>query len=342
MKKIGLALLVLIVAAAAGAPFIAPHGPGQGFPDRTWAPPMRIHLRDVDGGWHRPFFYQVRLADRLESRYEEDTSRRIPLVFFSGGVLARAADEQDGPWLPFGGDRLGRDVLARTLYGARTSLGVAALAVIGSLFAGGLVGAVGGYFGGAADEGVMRVAEFVLVLPTIYVVLALRAALPLVLSPQQVFALLAGIFALVGWPWVARGVRGIVAGERGREYVEAARAAGAGHARILVRHILPATYGHLGTQATLLVPSFVLAEATLSYVGLGFTDPTPSWGTMLQEASNVATLARFPWLLVPAAGVFLVVLAVNLVVQEGGSVPVSTPGLGPRRTGRSQRIGGLQ
>jgi len=148
------------------------------------------------------------------------------------------------------------------------------------------------------------------------VVLVLRAALPLVLPAGTVFLLMRGIFVLVGWPIVARGARAIVRGEREREYVAAARSLGAGRARILVRHLLPACGGYLLVQATLLLPAFVLAEATLSYVGLGFPDAVPSWGTMLIEASNLSALTRFPWTLAPAAAICLVVLTANLVVER--------------------------
>src|SRR5437899_9953630 len=162
----------------------------------------------------------------------------------------------------------------------------------------------------------MRVSDFVLVLPAIYVVLALRAVLPLVLSTGQVFGLLAAIFAVVGAPFVARGVRAIVRSERQLEYAVAARSLGAGHARLLLRHLLPATSGFLAVQWMLLLPGFVVAEATLSYVGLGFPDPVASWGQMLHDASNVRALADFPWLLIPAAAIFLVVLALNLLTAE--------------------------
>jgi len=326
MKRAGLALLAAVMLASAGAPLLTPHAPGQRFQDRMHAPPMAVHLRDAGGTWHWPFVYATRLVDRLESRYEEDRGTRVSLAWFTQGALLASSDESLGPWLPLGGDSFGRDVLARLLYGARLSLGVALASVAAALLLGALVGGLAGYFGGGLDEGLMRLAEFILVLPTVYVVLALRAVMPLVLSPAQVFGLMVGIFALVGWPYVARGVRGIVAVERGREYAEAARAAGAGHLRILFRHLLPASLGHLGTQATLLVPAFILAEATLSYVGLGFVDPTPTWGTMLAEAANVTHLARFPWILAPAIAIFVVVLAVNLLVQGTGRLPVSTPG----------------
>ena len=120
-----------------------------------------------------------------------------------------------------------------------------------------------------------------------YVVLAIRAALPLVMEPVQVFAGVSLVLALVGWPIVARGVRAIIAVESTRDYVEAARAAGASPARIIRRHLLPAIAGFLTLQAALLLPAFVIAEATLSLAGFGFAEPTPSWGTMLQDAANV-------------------------------------------------------
>ena len=137
--------------------------------------------------------------------------------------------------------------------------------------------------------------------------------MPLVLPPRQVFALLAGIFALVGWPIVARGVRAIVASERERDYVTAGRALGAGPLRVCLPSICCRPRAAIcSTQATLLLPAFILAEATLSYVGLGFPDSVPTWGTMLQDASNVALVGEAPWMLAPAAAIFLVVLAVNL------------------------------
>jgi len=157
----------------------------------------------------------------------------------------------------------------------------------------------------------MRLADLVIVLPAIYVVLTLRGVLPLVLTTGEVFAALVGVLALVGWPTVARGVRGIVVVEARAEYAEAARASGAGPWRLIARHLVPATRGFLGVQAAVLVPAFVMAEATLSFVGLGFAAPTASWGAMLRDAQAAQTAAEAPWLLAPAAAIVATVFVIH-------------------------------
>jgi peptide/nickel transport system permease protein len=309
-RALGGWLLIALAIAAAAAPRLAPNDVSRQYADHGYAPPMRPHLIDGDGRWHRPFVYPLRLVDRLQRRYVEDRSTRVPLRWFANGVLVSA--DGSTPWLPLGGDALGRDVLARVLRGARLSLGVAAIAAMIALAIGTIAGAIAGYAGGALDEIVMRIADFVLVLPVIYVVLALRAAMPLVLTTWQVFWCVTFVLAAAGWPYPARGVRAIVAAESRKEYAEAAKAAGAGGLRILLRHLLPAAGGFLLVQAALLLPAFVLAEATLSFVGLGFAEPTPSWGVMLQDAGSVSVLADAPWLLFPALAIVLTLLAVHL------------------------------
>src|SRR5262245_8843799 len=162
----------------------------------------------------------------------------------------------------------------------------------------------------------MRMTELVIVLPAMYVVLALRAVMPLVLTSADVFVIMMLIFAVLGAPGIARGVRAIVGAERHLDYAAAVSSLGATHARLLIRHLLPSARGFLAVQLTLLIPAFVVAEATLSFVGLGFPDPAPSWGVMLQEASNLRALVDFPWLLSPAAAMFLLTLSVNLLLER--------------------------
>ena len=272
-------------------------------------------LPEQRSGFRRPFIYPWRLVSRLEQRYEEDRSRPIPLVWFSEGKLVRSSSA-DAPFLLLGADSFGRDIFGRLLYGARTSLALAVMATIGALLIGTLIGAVAGIAGRTIDELLMRLAELILILPTVYVVLVLRAALPLVLDARVVFGLMTAIFALVGWPFVARGVRGIVASEKRREYAIAAQSLGAGRLRLVFRHLLPACGGFVAVQATLLVPAFIIAEATLSYVGLGFLDPVASWGSMLHDASDIVALTEFPWTLAPAGAIFVIVLGFNLIVQK--------------------------
>jgi peptide/nickel transport system permease protein len=159
----------------------------------------------------------------------------------------------------------------------------------------------------------MAIADFVLILPAIYVVLALRAAMPLVLSVPQVFWTLSLVLAVAGWPVVARGVRGIIAAERPKEYVEAAYSVGASPARILLRHLLPATAGFLLSIETMMVPAFVVSEGTLTLVGLGFPVPAASWGAMLRDAWQGSAFTDAPWLMSPAIALALTVLLMRML-----------------------------
>ena len=329
MKAVGVALLALMTLVAVAAPWLAPNPPDRRFPDLLYAPPTPVHVVRPDGTPGRPYIHPVVLVSRLERTFEPDRSRMVDVRWFENGRLLSVPEDAKAPLLLLGGDGFGRDIFSRLLFGGRLSLTLAAVSTLGAMVLGLMIGGAAGYVGGAIDELLSRISDFVLVLPAIYVVLALRAVMPLVMPERTVFVLMTVILAVIGWPSIARGVRAIVASELQREYAQAARAVGAGHTRTLFRHLLPATTGFLGVQATLLLPAFILSEATMSFVGLGFPDQTPSWGTMLRDASNVAVLGDVPWALAPAAAIFVVVLAVNLVVQGPGSsagVPVRPAG----------------
>jgi peptide/nickel transport system permease protein len=320
MRHAAWSLLTVIVVAALAAPWLAPNPPNRRFDDLLYAPPTRIHM--FSDGVSAPFINRWRIVSRIERRFEADLPMRVPLRWFTDGSLVTGDPDAGAPLLLLGADAYGRDVFARLLYGARTTLTVSLVSALLATVLGATIGGLAAYTGGWIDNVLSRVSEFVLVLPAIYVALILRAVLPLVLPPATVFVLLIAIFTFLGWPIVARGVRAIVLVEREREYAIAAHAAGASDSRVLFRHLLPASLGFLQTQASLLVPAFMLAEATLSYVGLGFPTTIPTWGTMLQEASNVALLGDAPWSLAPAAAIFLAVLGINLLAQSRGRAPV--------------------
>lgn len=294
----GAVLLAVLIACAVGAPWLATSDVSSQHADLTLAAPSLARRA---------------LVERLPPTYR-DLGEPLPLTWFSG-ALVRSGDPSE-PLLPLGSDSLGRDQWTRLLYGGRLSLGLAAAGLLGSVLLGTLVGLIAGRRAGWLDAGLMRLADLFIAWPALYVVLVLRAALPLTLPFATLFAMMALVLSFAGWPIVARAVRAVTASERSRESVLAAEAAGASPFWILRRHLLPAATPVIATQALLLVPAFILAEATLSFVGLGFSEPSPSWGTMLREATNPFTLRHAPWLLAPAGAIALVTLAINLIAHR--------------------------
>lgn len=312
-RPLGIACLASMIAAASFAPWLATGDVSSQYPDLALAPPVLPSVRSADGSWHTPVIPRRALVQRLPPTYRT-LDEPLPLDWFAGAVV-RSADPLQ-PLLPLGSDSLGRDQWTRLLHGARLSLGLAAAGLAGALVLGTGVGLFAGSRGGWIDTWLMRVADLFIAWPALYVVLVLRAALPLSLPFVTLFLLMATVLALAGWPIVARAVRALTVSERTREYVIAAEAAGASRLWVLRRHLLPAAAPVIVTQALLLVPGFILAEATLSFVGLGFSEPTPSWGTMLVEAANAFTLRQAPWLLSPAVAIALVTLGINLIAAK--------------------------
>ena len=249
MRTLGAALLLVAALGALFAPSIAPNPPDRRFANLLNAPPTSIHLRDANGRWQAPFIHPWIRVNQLEQRYAADRSRPVPIEWFEDGHLVRSADDQGAPLLLLGADSFGRDVFSRLLFGARTSLALSMAAALRRCSPG-INWRGAGLAGGAMDQGLMRLSELVLLLPAMYVALALRAVMPMVLSPATVFLLLTGIFAVVGAPFIARGVRAIVRTERSLDYAVAATSLGAGDARLVFRHLLPAARGFLVVQLT--------------------------------------------------------------------------------------------
>lgn len=226
----------------------------------------------------------------------------------------------------FGSDSLGRDILSRILSGAKISLSVGLIGILITMSLGLLVGGISGYAGGIADALLMRFVELIMSIPGLYLILALRAALseqnPLLhfifqteegqpLNSGQIYMLIVVILALVSWGGTARVIRGMVLSIKKLDYVAAARAMGASPFRIIVRHLLPNTFTYVIISATLSIPSYILGEVALSFLGVGIEEPQASWGNMLNEAQNLGSLVSFPWVLIPGFFIFLTVFAFN-------------------------------
>jgi peptide/nickel transport system permease protein len=306
-SAVGLLLLHIPIV---GAGLFAPYAAKTQNRDVAFAPPTPIHLVDARGHFHlRPFVCRwVSAAGSPGSEAShEDCSHTSSLRFLVhdgtvyGGKTRGAAwhlfatDGPEGIFL-LGTDEYGRDQFSRLLYGGQTSVGAGLLATVLSLLLGLLLGSVAGYFGFWADDVIMRMAELFMALPWIYLLFAVRAFLPLRLDSRQAFLVLIGVIGLVGWARPARLIRGVILSAKQRNYVLAARGFGISDVTILRRHILPEVSSVVLTQAALLIPQCMLAEVTLSFLGLGVGEPQPSWGNMLAGLESYYALTTHSWM----------------------------------------------
>jgi peptide/nickel transport system permease protein len=325
-----LVVLVVLHGIVAAAGFFAPYDPVEQDRERPYLPPMRLHLIDAQGRFHlRPFFYPLRLRDGSFDQYEENTASRVSLDFFAGGAGYRLAGLVPSHLHLFGApgariyllgsDAYGRDQLSRILFGGQVSLLAGLLGAGVTLFLGALIGMAAGFYGGWRDELLMRAAELFLALPWLYLLFALRAFLPLAVSPLEAFVLVVVVIGMVGWARPARLVRGVVLSVKERDFVRAARGFGASDIYLLRRHILPETASVVLTQAAILVPQFVLAEMTLSFLGLGVPEPISSWGNLLATLQQYNVLVSYWWMYLPALAIvpfFLGYLSLASALQE--------------------------
>ena len=304
-------LFVALHALVILAGFFAPYDSTEQDRKSPYLPPMRIHFVDSQGHFHaRPFVYALQLREGTFDQYVEDLARPFPLRFFVQGARYRLLGLVPMRLHLFGGDggkiyllgtdSYGRDQLSRFLYGGQVSLFAGLLGAGITLILGLVVGALAGYYGGWRDDLLMRLAELFLALPWLYLLFALRAFLPLAVSPLQAFFLIIAVLGAVGWARPARLVRGVVLSAKERDFVRAARGFGATGGYLLRRHILPDASGVLLTQAAILVPQFVLAEMTLSFLGLGVPEPVPSWGNLLSSLQQFSVLVSYRWIYLPA------------------------------------------
>lgn len=308
---LAITFLVAIHLVALYAGFFAPYDYSEQNRSLALAPPARLHFVDSQNHFHlRPFVYQwVPRPDRF-GEHEEDRGRMYPLRFlvrgdegrFFGFLSTRVhlfGVESPGKFFLFGTDEYGRDQFSRFVYGGQISLFAGLLAAALALGLGIILGTLAGFCGRWADAGIMRVAELFLSLPWLYLLFAVRAFLPLKLSSAQAFLIVIALIGFIGWAGPARMIRGIVLSVKERHFVHAARAFGASDAYLVRKHIVPQTYGVVLTQAALLVPQFLLAEVTLSFLGLGVGEPVPSWGGMLGSMQHYHVLITHWWVFFP-------------------------------------------
>ncbi|MEP2533066.1 ABC transporter permease [Shimia sp.] len=306
------------------AGFISPYTPNERLEDYLYHPPQVVHFFH-EGSFVGPFVYETEAQMNLESfswEYVADRSTPAKLEFFcKGGEYHLAgfiksdthlfcAPEGATAFL-WGSDRLGRDVFSRILYGAQLSLTVGLVGITVSFVIGIVLGSIAGYFGGFLDWVINRVIEILRSLPELPLWLALSAAVPSHWGPVSVFFIISIILGILDWPGLARAVRSKFLSLREEEFVRAAEMMGAKPGRVIRRHLLPNFLSHLIASATLSIPAMILGETALSFLGLGLRAPAVSWGVMLNDAQNLASIEIYPWTAIPMLPIVVVVLAFN-------------------------------
>ncbi len=319
-------VVILIYLVAAFAEFLAPQGPGDYSARYTYAPPQQLHFWDENGPALFVNGYKVVVNKESFAReFAIDPDARIPVGLFVRGTpylmwnLIPSDIHLIGPLDPkqpmylLGADRLGRDMLSRVIHGTRVSMTVGLIGVGLSLVLGNILGGISGYYGGALDTFIQRIIEFLLAIPTIPLWMGLAAAIPPTLPPVQVYFMITIILSLVGWTSLARVVRGRFLAMKNEDFVAAARLDGAGEMDVILRHMLPSFASHIIAAVTLAIPTMILSETALSFLGIGLRPPVVSWGVLLQEAQNIRSVATAPWLLLPGVAVVVTVLALNFL-----------------------------
>ncbi|MGV0875965.1 ABC transporter permease [Martelella sp. FLE1502] len=314
------------------AEFLAPNLAQSARPQYSYAPPQTISFFVEDENGDRTFLPHVKgysvTVDQASLRrsFVVDDSKVVPIGFFVRGpeykmwglfpsdLHLMGPLKANDPFYLLGADKLGRDLFSRVIYGTRVSMSIGLIGVCISLILGVVMGALSGYYGGWVDLLIQRIIEIISAMPTIPLWLGLAAAIPVSLAPLKVYFLITLIVSLLGWTSLAREVRGRFFALRGDDFVTAARLDGSNERRIIFRHILPSLTSHILAVVTLALPTMIVAETALSFLGVGLKPPVVSWGVLLQDAQNIRTISTAPWLLIwPAGAVVIAVLSFNFL-----------------------------
>ena len=330
LAMLGGIVTLLIYLVAIFADFLAPF-PTDAYSARyTYAPPqpLRVVTQTEEGRKWGLFVngYTVEVDPvALRRTFVVDPEVSFPIgVFVKGSAykllgfiptnrhLLGPVNKGDPMYL-LGADRLGRDVLSRTLLGTRISMSIGLVGVAMSLSLGVLLGGISGFYGGAIDNFIQRLIEFLQSIPSIPLWMGLAAAIPLTMPPLRVYFLITVILSVIGWTGLARVVRGKFFALKTEDFVTAARLDGSSDLRIIMRHMVPSFMSHIIAVVTLAIPGMILAETSLSFLGIGLRPPVVSWGVLLQEAQNIRSVATAPWLFWPGVAVIVAVLALNFL-----------------------------
>jgi peptide/nickel transport system permease protein len=324
LAMFGTAVVILFYLVTIFAEIVAPQDPLKRNTDFIHVPPQGMHWIGPHG--FGPYVSGLKLTedpDTWAKIYVEDPEVQNPIQLFIKGdpyqlwgfipMDIHLFGVKEGPLYLLGTDESGRDMFSRVIYGIRVSMSIGLVGVAFTFILGSVLGAISGYYGGMVDFGIQRIIEFILSMPAIPLWMTLSAALPKDWPPTQIYFMISIILSFIGWCGLARVVRGKMLELREEDYISAAKLAGASDMHVIFDHMLPGFISYLIVNLTLSIPAMILAETSLSFLGIGLRAPAISLGVLLQQAQNVRTIALQPWLMFPGIVIFIIVLAFNFM-----------------------------